>query len=368
MSVPHLSPRWRQNRRLLVLLAASLLLHGLVLEAVERLARRTRAPRAGAGLAVRLVPGAPAPAAATAPVSATAATSPSALVPAAPAPSAGQLTQALARAAPRPDSPPRQPRVATAPAPPAPADSAPPPAAAVPPGVLAGALGLPVAPEQPAEPSIEREPPAGFGQVLPPAASVDYSATYQASAQARPVPAGGTRLQWERGDGNYSASLASDAPGTEAIRSAGQLGDEGIVPLEGPDGLQFDRSHGGVVRLLDGRVVPLRGATQDRVSVLIFLSAIAAAHPGRLANGVTLYVAGPVGPAPVTFVAVGEEEVDTPAGRLATVHLTQEAPAGSAYLELWLAPSRHWLPVMMRTTAPDGSSVTQRARRIEMAR
>src|SRR5262249_4804713 len=58
-------------------------------------------------------------------------------------------------------------------------------------------------------------------------------------------------------------------------------------------------------------------------------------------------------------------EIDTPLGRLGTLHLVKQDEGGSG-TELWLAPDRNFLPVRMVIREDNGMRYEQLATRIEV--
>ena len=105
-----------------------------------------------------------------------------------------------------------------------------------------------------------------------------------------------------------------------------------------------------------GRSAEDRPGSQDGATLLMQLAGIGLADPDQLQEAVDIYVGRANGAAVERFLVVGREQLETPLGRMATLRL---ARAGRAPLELWLAAERGWLPVQLRTRAPDGSQRTQ---------
>lgn len=93
--------------------------------------------------------------------------------------------------------------------------------------------------------------------------------------------------------------------------------------------------------------------------MLMRLAGMGLAGAVQLNGIVELLVAGSDGVAVVRFQHVGEDDIDSVLGKLATVHLAQVTPPGRSRLDVWLAPAHSWFPVQLRVTAPDGSASTQ---------
>jgi hypothetical protein len=96
---------------------------------------------------------------------------------------------------------------------------------------------------------------------------------------------------------------------------------------------------------------------QDRLSWMLQLAAIAQADPSRLRPGgkVALFVTGARGDAGVwSFSVVARQTLGTPLGSIGAIHLLRETDRSSeTRAEIWLDPSRHYLPVKARLSSPD---------------
>jgi hypothetical protein len=102
--------------------------------------------------------------------------------------------------------------------------------------------------------------------------------------------------------------------------------------------------------------------TQDRLSVWIQLSALLAAQPQRVAVDQTWRVptAGSTSLDDWVFRVVAFERLALPAGELEAWHVVRELRhERDQRLELWLAPSVQWLPVRVRITQNNGTSLEQ---------
>jgi hypothetical protein len=103
--------------------------------------------------------------------------------------------------------------------------------------------------------------------------------------------------------------------------------------------------------LTGGRVLPLPDKTQDMVT---FTYQFAFDPPARgeirfpFTNGRKLdhYV----------YDVVGQEDVETPVGKVHALHLSKRHGAGEEGTEIWLDVDNHYLPVMVRQLAADGST------------
>ncbi len=108
--------------------------------------------------------------------------------------------------------------------------------------------------------------------------------------------------------------------------------------------------------------LPLPRGTQDRLSVL-YQTMFAAPDKSRvmevsMTNGRKLdryrYSVDP------------GVEIDTPLGRLETVHLVKQREPNESAAELWLSPKHRYLPVRMVVVEKNGSRYEQAATRLEI--
>ena len=210
--------------------------------------------------------------------------------------------------------------------------------------------------------------PGRYRVHLPPSAILSYTVTRtvpgQQNAAAEPA-----QLVWERRNGSYRLRLDGVLG---QLASAGGEDDAGIAPNEAQEaGLgggaqltRFNRAQGRIEHGFNASEAFTEGS-QDRASVLLQLAGIGLADPDQVQDTIDIVVAGSGGARIARWQVVGKEELRTPAGLLAAVHLLQLAPAGEARVEVWLAPERNWLPVQLRVTQPDGTVANQLVTGIE---
>ena len=109
-------------------------------------------------------------------------------------------------------------------------------------------------------------------------------------------------------------------------------------------------------------VQPLPAGSQDRLSWMLQLAAIAQARPPRPGDTIEMFVSGARGDADVwTFRVASVDAVVTPAGRIEALHLVRAPRAEhETRAEVWLDPARHHLPVRARlSNRADGSDALE---------
>ena len=255
-----------------------------------------------------------------------------------------------------------------APPPPAGEPLLPPPATAegpaVPLGPDAAATPLPL-------PSVE--PPAAPAPVAPLLPASGYI-RYQVSKESLGLAIGWVEQRWLfPGDGSYRLSSRSETSGLASLfrpvrfesESSGRLVAEGLQPTayrtrknsrDNGENADFDWSTVTVTLQRDGRSVAMLPGTQDLLS-----------FPFQLAYLVPTEGTGTLGV--VTgrnyeaqrLETLGEEWLETPAGRFRCLHLRAQ---GANLTEVWLALDRERLPVKIRFTDKKGESYVQLANQI----
>jgi hypothetical protein len=327
------------HRRLLALCAASLLLHVVAIEWIAvRTDIRARSPLGAppAPIALRLA-----------------------------ARAAGTATPAAA-AAPLPrQTPAPQQGQAALPPPPLPAAVSGQPS----PRIAAAPAQTPAAPDADGGDDAPVQMPGRYRVRMPPSARLGY-ALYRALPGQPAAPAGLARIEWQA-DGQRYTLRTDGVPGQ--LSSEGASGDAGIAPEEASeqrsDGTlattRFDEAAGRIVFGGAAQSYPLHEGSQDRASLLMQLAGIGLAEPDQIQGVIEVFVGGAQDAGVVKFQVMGQEDVATPLGTLASWRLVQLARPGETRLELWLAPQHGWLPVQLRATAPDGTVSTQVVTQIE---
>jgi hypothetical protein len=176
---------------------------------------------------------------------------------------------------------------------------------------------------------------------------------------------GTTVIEWRVDTERYTASsVTADDAGNVFLRltSEGRVEPAfGIAPeryvekriTRAPVATNFQWDAGKVTFSGNNREVALRPGVQDQLSFLAQLALIAQAFPDRLQPGmsVALEVASARDVRVYDLRVVGWEVTRTQLGLVDTLKLERALPEGAkdARIELWLAPTLHWLPARTRT-------------------
>jgi hypothetical protein len=160
------------------------------------------------------------------------------------------------------------------------------------------------------------------------------------------------------------------------LTSEGTVGDEGFVPTlmtekrrgRAMTATHFNRQEGTLTFSASGAKYPLVPGAQDKASVPLQLTAIARGDSKQLSGNIDILVGEDRDASVFTFTVAGQEQIDTPLGRIATWHLVRPPKPGSynSRLELWLAPGYGWYPVQIRNVETSGAVTTQTASKIEI--
>ncbi len=186
---------------------------------------------------------------------------------------------------------------------------------------------------------------------------------------------GEAAMAWRQGDGQYKMTLEAGIRVLIArvnlvvLESVGQVDGGGFVPrsmTEKRRGRALTTTRFGQdERQITFSAAPARyrllPGTQDKATIPLQLAAIARADSAQLQGNIDILVGEDKDAAVFRFVLAGQEEIDTPMGRLATWHLSRPPRAGAygARLDIWLAPSLGWLPVRIDNLESNGATTTQ---------
>ncbi len=177
-------------------------------------------------------------------------------------------------------------------------------------------------------------------------------------------------LHWRHDADSYEARLEVSAPllPSRTQHSVGRVTPEGLAPQRFSDkgrseeAAHFERDKGKVIFSSNRPDAPLLPGAQDRLSVLLQLSAMIAGSPRKFPPGTytTIQTAGTRDSEPWVFIVEGDEHLQLPGGNVATLKLIRNPRKEyDTKVELWLAPNMDYAPVRLRLTQPNGDSVDQ---------
>lgn len=159
------------------------------------------------------------------------------------------------------------------------------------------------------------------------------------------------------------------------LTSEGTVGDEGFVPSlmtekrrgRAMTATHFNREAGTLTFSASQARYPLAPGTQDKASLPLQLTAIARGDPKQLSGNIDIFVGEDRDASVFSFVVAGQEQIDTPLGRINAWHLVRPPKPGSynSRLDLWLAPDYGWVPVQIRNLEASGAVTTETAHRID---
>lgn len=173
---------------------------------------------------------------------------------------------------------------------------------------------------------------------------------------------------WEFTEGRYRLTAVTETSGLAAVfkpirielESQGKVTALGLQPerfttrrngAETNENAEFDWAAHQVTLARNGSRYDVRDGAQDLVSFHYQLGYLA-----KLVDGASMGVASGKKFERYSFDALGEEEIDTPAGRFRTLHVKVQTDSTT---ELWLALDRLMLPVKIRYTDRKGESFEQ---------
>lgn len=180
---------------------------------------------------------------------------------------------------------------------------------------------------------------------------------------------GRVEQRWEfNEDGSYRLTGLTETTGLAALirptrieqESRGRLVAGGLQPdtfrvrkngADANENADFDWSTVQVVLSRDGQPRPIARGTQDLLSLNFQL-----AYFGRLGDGVSVGVVTGKKYERYALDSLGEEELETPAGRFRTLHLRAQ---GDTVSEFWVALDERRLVVRVRFTDNRGDSFEQ---------
>jgi hypothetical protein len=213
-------------------------------------------------------------------------------------------------------------------------------------------------------PAVAAAPEAGASAATfewPPSTRLSYTLT----GDFRGPVEGSARVEWLRQGARYQVHLdvaigPSFAPLVRRrMSSEGELTSQGLKPLRYEEetrvplaatrrkGVSFE---GERIVLQGAKAVPTLPGVQDTASQFVQLTWLFTTQPQQLRTGgsVVVPLALPHRVDRWIYDVMGEEVLDTPAGRISTFYIKprrEQQKAGELTIEAWFAPSLQYLPV-----------------------
>ncbi|MEN3278033.1 MAG: hypothetical protein V7631_3823 [Massilia sp.] len=228
------------------------------------------------------------------------------------------------------------------------------------------------APAEPAPPPPAPEP-RRYKVSLPPPATITMDVARTDADGTR--WSGEAQLSWQLGEDTYRIDFEAGIRimftrvNLAVLTSEGAVAATGFAPVKMTEkrrrraltATHFDWGSNKITFSASQKKVDLAPGAQDKASVPLQLAAIARGDPAQLSGDIDIQVGEDRDAAVFRFVAVGQEEIETRLGKLQTVHLSRPPKEGSyrSRLDIWLAPSRGWVPVQIRNTEANGAVTTQ---------
>lgn len=183
-------------------------------------------------------------------------------------------------------------------------------------------------------------------------------------------------LLWRQDGQRYDARLEVGMflLGSRVQTSSGLLGVDGLMPLRFGDktrseqAAHFQRDKGVISFSANTPDVPLLKGAQDRLSIVLQLSALLAADPTRYPPGTMLsFQTASQREAEIwQFTVEKEDLLALPYGAVSAIKLNRNPRREfDQRIELWLAPDMDYVPVRLRITNANGDFVDQLLRNIE---
>ena len=181
------------------------------------------------------------------------------------------------------------------------------------------------------------------------------------------------QLLWRHDGTQYEARLDYSTPSmrSRTQQSSGLITAEGLTPQRfssdrgsgrGEQATHFQHDRGTLLFSSNAPPQPLLPGAQDRVSVFLQLAAMLAAAPAKFpaGSGIAVHTVGTRDAQPWLFTVEGDEALDLPGGRVATLKLVRQ-PRGDydIRVELWLGTAMDYVPVRIRLTQANGDFVDQ---------
>lgn len=185
-----------------------------------------------------------------------------------------------------------------------------------------------------------------------------------------------SEVLWQHDGSHYSLknTVSAFLIGSRTWSSDGDITPDGLAPTRFADtwrkelAAHFERDKGRVVFSANTPEAPLLSGAQDRMSLLMQMSAMFAGAPGNYppATTVSMQIVGPRDAEMWLFTVNGPETLSLTNGQIDTIKVSRNPRKEfDQTVEIWFAPSQQYLPVRLKITQANGDFVDQRMLEIE---
>ena len=255
-------------------------------------------------------------------------------------------------------------------------------AAGTPPAQASAPESVPVPSSAPAADAVPATPPAAlvtaYKASIPP--STDLTLDVARTDADGTVWHGQMVMGWHVKDGAYSMKVEAGISmlitrlNLVVLTSEGRVDASGFVPATMTEkrrgraltATHFNRERQQITFSASEAVYALEAGAQDKATLPLQLAGIARADPEQMKGAITIQVGEDKDAIVYRFDVLGQEEIDTRLGKLPTWHLSRPPKPGvyGSRLDVWLAPTRDWMPVRVRNVEASGAVTTQTVSKI----
>lgn len=214
------------------------------------------------------------------------------------------------------------------------------------------------------------EQPTHYTVVPPPSAELQYDVRALMNGQESH---GVGAFRWEAAGNSYSLTATASAMiifiklDLLNFRSEGAINEFGIAPVlysekkirRSMTNTHFRHAERVISFSASEATYPYNGGEQDRATVIWQLAGIGRGDATQFMPGaeIDIFVAGARKAESWRFQVIGEEEIDTPHGKLMGWHVMRTPRPGSydEQIDIWLAPQQEWYPAKVRYTYTNGN-------------
>lgn len=202
---------------------------------------------------------------------------------------------------------------------------------------------------------------------FPASGSFAYNVVYVTGSQTQ---SGAGTLEWSSDGRTYQLQLESKALFISFLRqtSVGSLSAAGLQPrrytdkrFRGSEKATHFQPDKGIISFANNKPdAPWTNRAQDRLSVMMQLAGIINGDPARILAQPTISmpVAGTDDAEMWTFALEGQEKIELPAGTTTALHLVRyPRKEFDRKVELWLAPQLGYMPVRIKQTEQNGTTL-----------